>query len=465
MGSKGMNTTRIFSVLALSLLTSAALFAQPPGGRGVRGDRGGGEGRPSFGGFRGGGPPGEGGFRGGGPPGGGATRGGDRGGSRGSRGGSRGGFDASSMLSRLDTNGNGVLDPDEQKGPAQFLISRMQQSDPSIQPGKPIPLKKITEGFEKMRAEREGRDSGSTSSAGAADDALIAELLVPGFGVEEEPAPLMGFGATAEMLSVTVTDADKREAAERMRRYDRNRDGFLTKNELSSRFAGNPMDFDRNRDGKLSVSEMAVRYARRREGEEAAKSARSSGQRRGRQANKDQEPADVYNGRKSYRNATARKLPEGLPGFFTDKDANDDGQVTMAEFSSEWNAEVVAEYFSSDLNGDGIITAAEAIHAVEQGSSGSSAMASASSSGSSADGGGGESASAGGGSPSGKPDDKLVSYAKRIISRYDKNKDDALTASEWKPMLMSPAAADANRDGRVTIIEYALWMESRSKKK
>ena len=73
----------------------------------------------------------------------------------------------------------------------------------------------------------------------------------------------MGFGATAEMMAVEVTPADQRESEERMRRYDRNRDGFLTKDELSSRFAGNPMDFDRNRDGKLSVSELAVRYARR----------------------------------------------------------------------------------------------------------------------------------------------------------------------------------------------------------
>ncbi|MCG8651486.1 MAG: EF-hand domain-containing protein, partial [Pirellulales bacterium] len=239
-----MNTQRIFSVLALSLLTAATVNAQPPFG-----------GRGDGGGFRGGGPPG------------GSFRGGDRGG--------RSGFDPSSFLNRLDTNGNGVLDPQEQQGPAQFLIGRIQQVDPSVKPGQPIPLKKITEGFEKMRAEREGQSpSTSSRSSSSADQALTVELLVPGFGLEEEPTPLMGFGATAEMLSVVVTEADEREAAERMRRYDRNRDGYLTKDELSSRFAGNPMDFDRNRDGKLSQSELAVRYARRREGEEAAKANR-----------------------------------------------------------------------------------------------------------------------------------------------------------------------------------------------
>ena len=207
--------------------------AQPPGRGGDRGgDRGGGfggPGGPPGGGDRGGrgGAPG-GGFGGdrggGGPPGGG--RGGDRGG---------GGFDPSSMLSRLDTNGNGVLDPDEQQGPAQFLIGRLQQSDSSIKPGQPIPIKKVAQIFEKMRAERDGGQSSqggpSRGGSNAADAALEVELLVPGFGVEETPAPLLGFGAAAELLTTEVTEADKREAEERMRRYDQNRDGVLTKNE------------------------------------------------------------------------------------------------------------------------------------------------------------------------------------------------------------------------------------------
>jgi hypothetical protein len=185
----------------------------------------------------------------------------------------------------LDANGNGILDPSEQQGPAQFLIGRMAQSDPSIKAGQPIPLKKITDGFQKMREQRDPGSSRSTPQAGSSspsDDSLTPDLLVPGFGDEVDPSLLMGFGAAAEMLAVEVTPADERESEERMRRYDRNRDGFLTKDELSSRFAGNPMDFDRNRDGKLSVSELAVRYARRREGEEEAKRSSSKESSRGR---------------------------------------------------------------------------------------------------------------------------------------------------------------------------------------
>ncbi len=61
-------------------------------------------------------------------------------------------------------------------------------------------------------------------------------------------------------------------------------------------------------------------------------------------------------------------------------------------------------------------------------------------------------------------DEKYLKYSQRIIGRYDKNNDNALTPSEWESMLMSPAAADANRDGRITVEEYALWMQSKQPK-
>lgn len=502
-----MSTTKLLSVLALATLTAATLCAQPPGrgggdrrgsedGGGFRGGPGGGfRGGPSGGegfrggpgggfrggpggggegfrggpggggpggGFRGGPGGGGGGFRGGpggGPPGGG--RGGDRGGDRGGR----GGFDPSSMLSRLDTNGNGVLDPDEQQGSASFLISRLQQVDSSIKPGRAIPLSKITEGFEKMREQRDSDNSGRVDPRRAADEALEPELLVPGFGLETDPpAPLLGFGPAAEMMDVVITEDDKREAEERMRRYDRDRDGFLSRQEVS-RLSGNPMDFDRNRDGKLSITELTVRYARRREGEEEARA--SNERQRERFEEETVEIPDVFNGRKSYRPVSTRKLPDGLPGFFTDKDANGDGQLTMAEFSNDWNEDVIADFFASDFNRDGIITADEAIRGVEE-SGAPATMASSSSTSSSSTGSSSTSSSAPTSSTvsappvvGGKPDEKYIKNAIRIIERYDKNNDKILTVSEWESMLMSPADADANRDGKITVDEYALWVQTR----
>ncbi|WP_286177810.1 EF-hand domain-containing protein [Stieleria mannarensis] len=452
-----MNTlkTSVFAVCCVFVLLAPSPASAQRGG-GDRGERGGGDrggGDRGGGGFRGGPPGGGGGFRGG--PGGGSPFGG--GGDRGGRGGgSRGGFDPSSFLSRLDRNGNGTIDPDEQQGPAQFLIQRLQSTDPSIKPGQPISIKRVTESFQKMQEQRSGGDS-SRGRGGSDDDSLTPELLVPGFGTDAPPPMLAGFGPAAEMMDVVVTDEDRRQAAETIRRYDRNRDGVLQKNELSSRFSGNPMDFDRNKDGRLTDGELAVRYARRRESSEDRRND-DRNRRRDSDRGGDVEPPDVYGGRKSYRITGEKRLPEGLPGFFTDKDADNDGQVEMAEFASKWDDQTVAEFFQSDLNRDGVITADEAIRAVERGASPSGAATMASTSSSSAS---GSAAPAG---EIGTPDDKMISYAERIIGRYDANNDKKLVASEWKKMLMSPADADANRDGTITVNEYAWWMQSRSRK-
>ena len=174
------------------------------------------------------------------------------------------------------------------------------------------------------------------------------------------------------------------------------------------------------------------------------------------------ETPDVFDGRKSYRATAGRALPEGLPGEFTDKDGNGDGQVTMAEFAKEWNNEVVAEFLDSDFNGDGVITAEEALKKVEKGSVSQLAEAYSGkprSSGSSASASPAPAASSGG-----KADEKYVKLGQRIIDRYDKNKDGQLTASEWGKMLMSPAAADGDRNGKITVQEYASWMQSRQKR-
>ncbi len=462
-----MNMLKSNLIVLAFVFSCVPAIAQPPGGGDRGGDRGGFGGGPPGGGFGGrGGPPG-GGFGGppgggfGGPPGGesggrgGPPGGGDRGGS------SRGSFDPSSFLTRLDANGNGILDPEEQQGPAQFLISRMQQGGMKIEPGKPISLKTLTKGFEDMQKSRE---SGGGNSSRGNQEPEVPELLVPGFGipVEEMPTPPLGFGAAAEMLATPVAPEDLREAEERMRRYDENKDGFLTKNEVS-RFSGSPMDFDRNRDGKLSVSELAVRYARRRETEESSRDERKD--RRDRGGNETVAIPDVYDGRKSYR-ATPGGTAEGLPGWFTDKDKDQDGQVSMAEYAGQWNDDVVTEFFNFDLSADGVITEAECLRAVNDGAQSRVASASSASpsSGSTSTSSPAPDSSRPATTSVGQVDDKTLKYAEKIISRYDANKDGSITATEWKDMLIDPSPADANRDGRVSTMEYAQWMQQRSKR-
>ncbi|MEM9586879.1 MAG: protein kinase [Planctomycetota bacterium] len=64
--------------------------------------------------------------------------------------------------------------------------------------------------------------------------------------------------------------------------------------------------------------------------------------------------------------------------------------------------------------------------------------------------------------PSASP--KSLTYAKRIFDRQDANKDGVLTPSEWSNMLVSPASADVNQDGKVTVDEYATYMDQRSRR-
>ena len=364
-----------------------------------------------------------------------------------------------------------MIDLDEQEGPAQFMIRRLASADSSIVAGRPIPVRKLRDAVDKIRGGGDDRDRDKDRRRDSDDDqrrssneALMAELLVPGFGEEEITDELiLGFGPNAEMMTATVTDSDREEARRSMERYDKNKNQYVDQNEISSRFAGNPLDFDRNRDGRLSLEELAVRYARRREVKQEDSDRNKKDDRRDRSKGSSDELPDLYNGRRSYRTTDRTRSSEGLPGYFTEQDRNGDGQVSMAEFMPEnpedWSDEELAKFFDADFNEDGIITASESLRSVEEGPASSLRAGAA-----------GDAVSSSVLVPSsastpvvstGPIDQKYIDLAKRIISRRDSNKDGALTASEWKTMLMSPAAADANRDGRITAEEYARWTKSR----
>ncbi len=50
-----------------------------------------------------------------------------------------------------------------------------------------------------------------------------------------------------------------------------------------------------------------------------------------------------------------------MPQWFIDKDRNGDGQITMAQYATNWTPALVAEFNKYDLNHDGIITAEEVL--------------------------------------------------------------------------------------------------------
>ncbi len=171
-----------------------------------------------------------GGFGGGMPGGGfgggfGGMRGGDRGG---------GGFNPVDMLTRFDRNNNKMIDPEEAEGPAKFFLERLAQSNPKIDLKRPVPLDVLTKEMEKLRG---GPGAMEESSKGPAKP----ELLVPDFSLDSEPPTVQGFGSTSTMFNVKVEERDLKEAEERIRRYDRNNDGILSKEEIEgNRWSDDP---------------------------------------------------------------------------------------------------------------------------------------------------------------------------------------------------------------------------------
>lgn len=455
-------------------------------------------------------------FGSGGPPmtmmGGGSERGGDRGGDRG-RGGfggggfggggfGGGGFDPSSFISRMDTNGNGSIDPEEAQGPARFMLDRMARNNPKIDLTKPIPISVIAESFQQMRSG--GGSFGGGSFGGDSSEETVAGSssgsLVPGFGVKIDRVPVPGFGASGKNPPTKVEDQDLRDADERMRRYDRNNDGGIDETEYrETRWTEQMSQWDSNKDGKLTREEVAVRYARRRllNGNQAAPEqsrngwearnrgdGRTDAQAAGGQAARndgDQKVAHPFEKRASFRTSDSSgnaPRPSGMPEWFDRGDTNLDNQVSMGEFARKWDASTLEDFYKFDANQDGFITVQECLAAVKKGylkGSGSSSPSSNSvaNSDSSASPGASSSnpstgtpvpnaTSFGSAVPMSAPiDDRMRVFAKRSIDRADKDKNGFLTPDEFKSTRSSFGDVDKDKNGQIDLDEYVKFSNSR----
>ena len=277
MSSNAIVCSRNLCVAAFALLVIALIPDQLAAQRRGRSDRGSSGRGGSGGGFQG---------RGGSDRGsqgrGGSTQGrggSDRGSSTQGRGGSSGGM--SDFISRMDANGNGSLDPDEQ-GRLRPLLERIssarrERGETSLDLSRPIAIRRLSDEMNRMREQREQGGSsrgsqgrGGSSNLGRGDSGNLSKTelppLVPDFLFEEEVyIPLPGFGPEGERNTVNVTEADRKEAAQTMKRYDKNGDSVLSKDEISqARWRDDPLQQDRNRDGRLTINELSLRYALRR---------------------------------------------------------------------------------------------------------------------------------------------------------------------------------------------------------
>lgn len=236
--------------------------------------------------------------------------------------------------------------------------------------------------------------------------------LVPGFGVETKFTPPPGFGTPAPSAKEDSSrrsysgssrsgssssgsrggssgGGDNREAAAKVRRYaegllkqyDENKNGVLEKDEWK-KMRGDPEKADRNDDDMITLDELADRLANYGSdgGSSSSSSSNSSGRDdRDRDRGSSDRGGERYGGdrsrsrsdrdtaasdKKSYRYLTpTERLPKGLPTWFTRNDADADGQVTMAEYSTSYNETTVAEFNKYDLDSDGIITPGECLEA------------------------------------------------------------------------------------------------------
>lgn len=223
--------------------------------------------------------------------------------------------------------------------------------------------------------------SGSPARAPVAA-AGLALLLCVGSGVAAE---------TQDQASSVVPVKVLRYAEQCVTRGDADGDGTLTAKEWPQS-AGNPGAVDANQDGVVSAGELAqyiADFGRHRKirlmpasvgglvplpsllppGVAAAEQPVATGEADGPQSPDDTtaEPLDDAK-RDAQKRAADRKyfvapsrLPPGLPDWFLKRDADGDGQLTLAEYAESGSASADKEFASYDRNHDGLVTPREVV--------------------------------------------------------------------------------------------------------
>jgi len=168
-------------------------------------------------------------------------------------------------------------------------------------------------------------------------------------------------------LDGTVTAKLIRYSQRVVRQYDSDGNGRLDRQEWTA-MRGNPESVDLNGDGQITVNEFARFAASYGAGRRIRLSTRvdtagpmnpSTQQPGAVDRDNSVEKADSLGLDRRRNLKFFARLPGSTPAWFVERDADGDGQLTLAEFSPKLRSTEVAQFKAYDVNDDGLLTAAE----------------------------------------------------------------------------------------------------------
>jgi Ca2+-binding EF-hand superfamily protein len=295
------------------------------------------------------------------------------------------------MLSRSDTNGNGMIEPSEMEGRGGFMRRMVERA--GLDPNQPVSIDKLAASFDQIRQgdernrDERNRDERSRDERSNSSTSASSKPATPtgpqGFGVAGGAAGSVPGFDTPLIAGVSAVPIEKKFDArvieyvkERMlAERDINKNGVLERSEWSNgRWSTPPEEMDLNHDGILTMEELCTQVAKRFASEGSRRDGESRGESRfsggfpgggfGPPGGGFGPPGGGYGqpggnfgssgGNFGSGGDAASSMRRYAESLLRQYDRNRDGRLQR----EEWQ-EMRPEHHAADTNGDGLITVDE----------------------------------------------------------------------------------------------------------